>query len=42
MLYLFSTRHPPTRILQKCAEVSGGKFTRVDYLRPDGPARPAH
>ena len=42
VLYLFSTRHPPTRILQKCAEVSGGKFTLVDYLRPDGPARPAH
>jgi hypothetical protein len=42
VLYLFSTRHPATRVLQKCAEVSGGKFTLVDYLRPDGPARPAN
>ena len=41
-LYLFSTRHPPTRVLQKCAEVSGGKFTLVDWLRPDGPARPGN
>jgi hypothetical protein len=41
-LYLFSTRHPATRVLQKCAEVSGGKFTLVDYLRPDGPPRPAN
>jgi len=29
-------------VLQKCAEVSGGKFTLVDYLRPDGPPRPAN
>ena len=42
VLYLFSTRHPATRVLQKGAEVSGGKFTLVDYLRPDGPARPAN
>lgn len=42
VLYLFSTRHPATRILQKCAEVSGGKFTLVDWLRPDGPPRPAN
>jgi hypothetical protein len=41
-LYLFSTRYPATRVLQKCAEVSGGKFTLVDWLRPDGPARPAN
>jgi hypothetical protein len=41
-LYLFSTRHPATRVLQKCADVSGGKFTLVDYLRPDGPPRPAN
>jgi len=41
-LYLFSTRHPATRVLQKCAEVSGGKLTLVDYLRPDGPPRPAN
>ncbi len=42
VLYLFSTRHPATRVLQKCAEVSGGKFTLVDWLRPDGPPRPAN
>jgi hypothetical protein len=42
VLYLFSTRHPATRVLQKSAEVSGGKFTLVDWLRPDGPARPAN
>jgi hypothetical protein len=42
VLYLFSTRHPATRVLQKCAEVSGGNFTLVDWLRPDGPARPTH
>jgi hypothetical protein len=30
------------RSLQKCAEVSGGKFTLVDYLRPDGPQRPGN
>lgn len=41
-LYLFSTRHPATRVLQKCAEVSGGKYALVDYLRPDGPARPGN
>ena len=41
-LYLFSTRHPATRVLQKCAEVSGGKFTLVDWLRPDGPQRPGN
>ena len=41
-LYLFSTRHPATRVLQKCAEVSGGKFTLVDWLRPDGPVRPGN
>ena len=41
-LYLFSTRHPATRVLQKCAEVSGGKFTLVDWLRPDGPPRPGN
>ena len=40
VLYLFSTRHPATRVLQKCADVSGGKFTLVDWLRPDGPPRP--
>lgn len=42
VLYLFSTRNPATRILQKCAEVSGGKFTLVDWLRPDGPPRPGN
>ncbi len=42
VLYLFSTRHPATRVLQKCAEVSGGKFTLVDWLRPDGPQRPGN
>jgi hypothetical protein len=41
-LYLFSTRHPAARVLQKCAEVSGGKFTLVDRLRPDGPQRPGN
>ena len=35
-------RHPATRVLQKCAEVSGGKFTLVDWLRPDGPPRPGN
>jgi hypothetical protein len=42
VLYLFSTRNPATRVLQKCADVSGGKFTLVDWLRPDGPARPGN
>jgi hypothetical protein len=42
VLYLFSTRNPATRVLQKCADVSGGKFTLVDWLRPDGPPRPAN
>ena len=42
VLYLFSTRHPATRVLQKSAEVSGGKFTLVDWLRPDGPPRPGN
>ncbi len=42
VLYLFSTRHPATRVLQKCADVSGGKFTLVDWLRPDGPQRPGN
>ncbi len=42
VLYLFSTRHPATRVLQKCAEVSGGKFTLVDWLRPDGSPRPGN
>jgi hypothetical protein len=42
VLYLFSTRHPATRVLQKCAEVSGGKSTLVDWLRPDGPPRPGN
>ena len=42
VLYLFSTRNPATRVLQKCAEVSGGKFTLVDWLRSDGPPRPAN
>jgi hypothetical protein len=42
VLYLFSTRHPATRVLQKCADVSGGKFTLVDWLRPDGPPRPGN
>jgi len=41
-LYLFSTRNPATRILQKCADISGGKFTLVDWLRPDGPPKPAN
>jgi hypothetical protein len=41
-LYLFSTRHPATRVLQKCADASGGKFTLVDWLRPDGPPRPGN
>ena len=41
-LYRVSTRHPATRVLQKCAEVSGGKFTLVDWLRPDGPQRPGN
>jgi hypothetical protein len=42
VLYLFSTRHPASRILQKSADVSGGKFTLVDWLRPDGPPRPGN
>ena len=42
VLYLFSTRNPATRVLQKCADVSGGKFTLVDWLRPDGPQRPGN
>jgi hypothetical protein len=41
-LYLFSTRNPASRILQKSAEVSGGKFTLIDWLRPDGPPKPAN
>lgn len=41
-LYLFSTSNPASRILQKSAEVSGGKFTLVDWLRPDGPPRPGN
>jgi hypothetical protein len=40
VLYLFSTRNPASRILQESAEVSGGKFTLIDWLRPDGPPRP--
>lgn len=40
VLYLFSTRHPASRILQKSADVSGGKFTLIDWLRPDGPPKP--
>jgi len=28
--------------LQKSAEVSGGKFTLIDWLRPDGPPRPGN
>jgi hypothetical protein len=42
VLYLFSTRNPASRILQKSAEVSGGKFTLIDWLRPDGPQRPGN
>ena len=42
VLYLFSTRNPATRVLQNCADVSGGKFTLVDWLRPDGPPRPGN
>ena len=42
VLYLFSTSNPASRILQKSAEVSGGKFTLVDWLRPDGPPRPGN
>jgi hypothetical protein len=42
VLYLFSTRNPATRVLQKCADVSGGKFTLIDWLRPDGPPKPAN
>ena len=41
-LYLFSTRNPASRILQKSADVSGGKFTLIDWLRPDGPPKPAN
>jgi len=28
--------------LQKSADVSGGKFTLIDWLRPDGPPKPAN
>ena len=42
VLYLFSTRNPASRILQKSAEVSGGKFVLIDWLRPDGPPRPGN
>jgi hypothetical protein len=42
VLYLFSTRNHASRILQKSADVSGGKFTLVDWLRPDGPPRPGN
>ena len=42
VLYLFSTRNPASRILQKSAEVSGGKFTLIDWLRPDGPPKPGN
>jgi hypothetical protein len=42
VLYLFSTRNPASRILQKSADVSGGKFTLIDWLRPDGPPKPAN
>jgi hypothetical protein len=41
-LYLFSTRNPASRILQKSADISGGKFTLIDWLRPDGPPKPAN
>jgi hypothetical protein len=41
-LYLFSTRNPASRILQKSADVSGGKFKLIDWLRPDGPPKPAN
>ncbi len=42
VLYLFSTRNPASQILQKSADVSGGKFTLIDWLRPDGPPKPAN
>jgi hypothetical protein len=42
VLYLFSTHNPASRILQKSADVSGGKFTLIDWLRPDGPPKPAN
>jgi hypothetical protein len=42
VLYLFSTRNPASRILQKSADVSGGKFKLIDWLRPDGPPKPAN
>jgi hypothetical protein len=42
VLYLFSTRNPASRILQKSAQVSGGKFTLIDWLRPDGPPKPGN
>ena len=42
VLYLFSTRNPASRILQKSADVSGGKFTLIDWLRPDGPPKPSN
>jgi hypothetical protein len=41
-LYLFSTRNSASRILQKSADVSGGKFTLIDWLRPDGPPKPSN
>ena len=41
-LYLFSTRNPASRILQKSADISGGKFTLIDWLRPDGPPKPSN
>jgi hypothetical protein len=42
VLYLFSTRNSASRILQKSADVSGGKFTLIDWLRPDGPPKPSN
>ena len=42
VLYLFSTHNPASRILQKSADVSGGKFKLIDWLRPDGPPKPAN
>ena len=41
-LYLFSTRNLASRILQKSADISGGKFTLIDWLRPDGPPKPSN
>ena len=42
VLYHFSTHNPASRILQKSADVSGGKFKLIDGLRPDGPPKPAN